>query len=242
MRVILRLLLIVGAGVAAFRLLVLPWWKAWGYAPDEATKPLAGDDIVEGGTTAETRGITIDAPPAAVWPWLVQMGYGRAGWYSYDQVDMNRPSAREILPEHQSLSVGDVVPTHPAGGFVVKAIEPNRHLVLFMDTELAAEQAKAAADADPTPTNVRMAGAFMEGAQPTDFAVSWAFVLEEREHDRTRLIERVRVKFGAADKPWTRFTMPVMGFGVFVMIRRQLLGIRDRAQRSPARSPEAVAA
>ena len=231
----------VGA-VASYRLVIEPWWRSWGADPDEAVRALPGDDVVPDGVTAETRGITIDAPPAAVWPWLVQMGYGRAGWYSYDRIDMRGASADRIVPELQSLSVGDIMPTHPAGGFLVKAIEPERALVLFTDTDTVRDQASAAAEADPTPANVKLAGAFMEGAQPTDFAVSWAFVLEPLPDGRTRLIERTRVRFGEADKPWMRITMPMMGFGVFVMMRRQLIGIRDRAERSPMPAPQGMAA
>jgi hypothetical protein len=233
---------VAGAAYAGYRLVVEPWWTTWGVDPGEAARPLPGDDVIPDGVTAQTRGITIDVPPAAVWPWLVQMGFGRAGWYSYDQVDMNHPSATTILPDHGTLQVGDVVPTHPGGGFVVKSVEPDHHLVLFMDTELAREQARSAAEADPTPANLRMAGAFMEGAQPTEFAASWAFVLEPVDGGRTRLIERVRVAFGTSDKPWTRFTMPIMGFGVFLMMRKQMLGIRDRAEGAGAPQPVATEA
>ena len=118
----------------------------------------------------------------------------------------------------------------PGGGFLVKAIEPNRALVLYLDHELVRDQAAVASEA--TPANIRAAGAFMEGTQPTEFAVSWAFVLEP-DGAGTRLVERTRVKFGAGDdRPWTRFTLPLMGFGVFVMMRRQLLGIKERAERT----------
>jgi len=231
---------VVGAGIAGYRLIVEPWRRSWGVDPAEQTRSLPGDDVVAGGVTAETRGITIAAPPGAVWPWLVQMGYGRGGWYSYDQVDMNRPSSSRILAEHQELAVGDVVPTHPGGGFVVRSMEPGRHLVLYSDTELVGAQATAAAEADPTPANLQMAGAFMEGAQPSDFAASWAFVLEEADGGRTRLIERFRIRFGESDKPWMRFSLPLMGFGVFLMLRKQLLGIRDRAEQTPTAEPVAA--
>lgn len=228
--------------VASYRLVIAPWWRSWGADPDEAVRALPGDDVIPDGVTAETRGITIHAPPATVWPWLVQMGYGRGGWYSYDQIDMRGASADRVVPELQTLSVGDIMPTHPAGGFVVKAIEPERALVLFTDTHTVREQASAAAEADPTPANVKLAGAFMEGAQPTDFAVSWAFVLVPLPDGGTRLIERTRVRFGEADKPWMRLTMPMMGFGVFVMMRRQLIGIRDRVERNPVPAAQGIAA
>ena len=82
----------------------------------------------------ETRGITIDAPPEAIWPWLVQMGYGEAGWYSYDQLDQRGTSATGINAAWQQLAVGDIVPTHPGGGFEVARFDPGRALVLRSDT------------------------------------------------------------------------------------------------------------
>lgn len=233
LRRLFGLIVFAAGGVIAFRTFVAPWWRSWGVEPAEAAKPLAGDEIVEGGVTAETRGITIEAPASAVWPWLVQMGFGRAGWYSYDAVDMRGSSAGRILPEHQSLAPGDIVPTHPGGGFVVKDIEPERHLVLYLDSEMVRAQVEEAAAINAeSPANLRMTGAFMEQGQPTEFTASWAFVLEPVGPTRTRLIERFRVRFGTADdKPWTKATMPLMGFGVFLMMRKQLLGIRDRAER-----------
>lgn len=240
----LRRLLILGAtvggAVAVYRRVVEPWWRTWGVRPDEAGAPLAGDEIVGGpDVTIETRGIDIEAPAEAVWPWLVQMGFGRAGWYSYDQLDMEGRSADRIVPEHQSLAVGDTVPTHPAGGFEVRAIEPGRHLVLYLDDEMVRRQAEEAAVINAeSPANLRMAGAFMENAQPPEFSASWAFVLEPRDGG-TRLIERFRIRFGnEGTKPWTRLTLPVMGFGVFVMMRKQMLGIRDRAERLRMPAPE----
>ena len=160
------------------------------------------------------------------------MGYGRAGWYSYDSIDMAGASSRRIVPEWQALRVGDVVPTHPGGGFEVRAVERGRALVLYSDTESVARQADAARTAGATGSaaNVQATGAFMGATQPADFTASWAFVLEPMTGGRTRLIERFRVTFGATDKPWTAVTLPVVGFGVFLMMRKQMLGIRDRAE------------
>ncbi|HEX8939781.1 MAG TPA: hypothetical protein VF763_06420 [Candidatus Limnocylindrales bacterium] len=211
-----------------------PWWHGWGVEADEAGRPLPGDDVVADATVSDTRGITIDAPPPAVWPWLVQMGYGRGGWYSYDAVDMRGGSARRIVPEWQSLAVGDVVPTHPGGGFEVRILEPEHALVLYSDSALVSAQERAAAadpgSVDPTPVNVQAAGTFLANAQPGEFSASWAFVIEPLPDGRSRLLERFRARFGAAEQPWTRVTMPVLGFGVFAMMRRQLLGIRERAE------------
>ena len=229
-------------GGAVVWLGVRPWWHRWGVDPAEAGTALPGDDVVPDAPISDTRAITIDAPPAAVWPWLVQMGFGRAGWYSYDAIDMKGRSADRILPDVGTLAVGDIVPTHPGGGFEVKAIEPGRALVLYLDTDLVGSQADAArASAEgTTPPNLQAAGAFMGAAQPTEFAASWAFVIEPLGDGRTRLIERFRVNLSGGDRPWTRFTLPFMGFGVFAMVRKQLLGIKTRAERGQA-SPNPAA-
>jgi hypothetical protein len=237
----------IGGAVVAYREVVRPWWRSWGVDELDVGRALPGDDLVPDVSTADTRSIEIQAPPSAVWPWLVQMGYGRAGWYSYDQIDMAGASVRRIVPEWQNLSNGDVVPTHPGGGFEVRTLEPERALVLYSDSDLVMRQADAAAIANVgrADANVQATGAFLGAAQPTNFAASWAFVLEPMSGGRTRLIERFRVRFGQSDKPWTAFTLPLIGFGVFLMTRKQMLGIKERAERpsaSPPLRPEGGAA
>lgn len=222
----------VAAGVGASQ--ARRWWKTWGVAPDEADKPLPGDGIVPAPMAVETRGITIDAPPAAIWPWLVQMGYGRAGWYSYDQLDQRGSSADEVMPTWQELQVGDILPTHPGGGFEVAIVEPGRALVVRSDTALVKAQAEAAKASpggglDQATVGVQASGAIL-GSTPQEFAASWAFVLEPIGPDKTRLIERFRVWYGEGS-PATRFVMPFVGFGVFVMLQRQMTGIRARAEQ-----------
>jgi proline iminopeptidase len=94
---------------------------------------LPGDEIVPGVKGSSTMAITIDAPPSAVWPWLVQMGCDRGGFYSWDRLDNGgRPSATEIHPEWQTLAVGDRVMCTPDGRywFDVERLEPERLLVL----------------------------------------------------------------------------------------------------------------
>ena len=107
----------------------------------------------------------IDAPPDAVWPWLVQMGYNRAGWYSYDLVDMKGASVDTIVPELQHLAVGDLVPNSPDTSFVVRALEPGRALVLFADEKTVEEQVAAARArkeageaVEDAPANLKAAG------------------------------------------------------------------------------------
>ena len=103
---------------------------------DEAKRPLPGDELVAGAKIGWTHAITIRARPAAVWPWLVQMGCRRAGWYSYDGLDnAGVPSADRIVPEFQQVQVGHIFPQTPKAEdrFVVRAVEPERALVLGDD-------------------------------------------------------------------------------------------------------------
>ena len=98
----------------------------------EVSRSLPGDGVVQKADFVATRAITIHATPQQVWPWLVQMGSGRAGWYSYDRLDnAGVPSAIEIIPRLQQLRVGDLVPM-VAGkdvGVWVKELEPGRRML-----------------------------------------------------------------------------------------------------------------
>lgn len=121
-----------GAALSAYLLLIRPWQLRWGATDDEVARPMPGDDIVERPTFNATRAVTVDAAPEAIWPWLVQIGIKRAGWYSYDWIDnLGRPSAERIIPELQRLEVGDLIPLSPDGrqGFWVKDLEPNRWML-----------------------------------------------------------------------------------------------------------------
>lgn len=232
-RTMIRLALlgaIVSAAIAAVRGLNR-WRSSWGVDPADVDRLLPGDDLVPDPSHTETRGIEIAAPPSAVWPWLVQMGYERAGWYSYDQLDMKGRSADVIIPELQSLKVGDILPTFPGGGFEVRVLDEGRALAVYTDTAITAAHAAAFAERpEPVPLGLQASGSFMR-TTPPDFAASWAFVLDPLPDGRTRLIERVRVWYGAGT-PLSAVATPVFGFGVFLMTRRQMLGIRERAERA----------
>ena len=112
------------------------WWHLrWGATPAEARAAMPGDDLVPVSHFTATRAITIQARPCEVWPWLTQVGYGRAGFYSYDLFDnLGRPSATAIMPQWQRASVGDLAapmashPT-PATSFRVADAEPEARLV-----------------------------------------------------------------------------------------------------------------
>lgn len=114
-----RLAVVLAAAAAAVTIYVRrvrPWQLTWGATPDEISRPLPGDALVADPTFNATRAITIAAAPDQIWPWLVQIGLTRAGWYSYDILDnLGRRSARHIIPELQGLAPGDVVPMSPDG-------------------------------------------------------------------------------------------------------------------------------
>ena len=124
--------LIAVTAVAAHVRLVRPRQLTWGATEDEVSRPLPGDDLVETPTFNATRAISIGAPPERIWPWLLQVGMTRAGWYSYDLLDnLGRRSATRIVPELQDLAPGDVVPMSPDGrqGIRVHSLDPPHTMV-----------------------------------------------------------------------------------------------------------------
>jgi hypothetical protein len=103
------------------------------YASDERARALAGDNLIPHPIGAVNHAITIRRAPRDVWPWLAQMGSGRAGWYAYDFIDNGgHRSAERILPEYQNIGVGSVFPALPAAKdvFLVARCEPEHNLVL----------------------------------------------------------------------------------------------------------------
>jgi hypothetical protein len=134
-------ILIAVAGAAAsaaaidrlYRKHVRDWVLTWGATAEEAARPLPGDDLLDPADLVATRAIQIDAPPSAIWPWLVQMGPGRAGAYTYDWIEnlfgLNMHSADRIVPEWQQLEVGDVLRSKEGqSGMRVEFLEPERVL------------------------------------------------------------------------------------------------------------------
>jgi hypothetical protein len=177
------------------------WHLRWGATKEEAECPLPGDDVLTHCEGESTRAITINAPPEQIWPWLVQMGYDRGGWYSYDQLDNGgHPSATRILPEYQQIRVGDVLPAgeEDAPGFRVIALEPNRALVL------------------------RMTYAF--GAYAGDLV--WVFALVPVDATQTRLL--IRSHFASAHTLPARIVNGISGTVPidFFMTRKQLKEIK----------------
>jgi hypothetical protein len=177
---------------------VRPLTMRWGATDDEVARAMPGDGVVDRADYVATRAITIHAPPEDVWPWLVQIGSGRAGWYSYDRLDNGGvPSASDILPEYQSIAVDQLVPMVPGDeiGVWVKEIEPG-HRVLWWDRK----------------------GEY-----------SWEWVLDEMSPGTTRLVSRLRATYPPLLSTRTIYAA-VATTGDIVMMRRCLLGIRDRAE------------
>lgn len=123
------------AALAAYALFIRPWHLRWGATDDEVKMPLPGDELVEHPKLNATHAITIQASVKDVWPWLVQMGQKRGGFYGYtwleNLVGCHMQNADQIVPEWQELKVGDEVWLHPkAPSLRVLAIEPGRAIVL----------------------------------------------------------------------------------------------------------------
>ena len=162
----------------------------------EETRALPGDELLEDAGAQITHGITIAAPPEVIWPWLVQMGCHRAGFYSIDALDNAAVrSAREIHPELQRLKVGDVLPATPSSedGFEVLSIDPNRALVLggLYDAD-AKRQRKFDA---PRPEHY--------------WQVTWTFFLEPLDGGHTRLHVRARAAYPPSGRFHTEWIRPV---------------------------------
>lgn len=119
---------LVGVYIGVYR----PRLLRWGATDEEVARDMPGDEIVSRPVFNSTRAVTVNARPEDIWPWLVQIGFGRAGWYSYDILDnLGRHSSEEILPEYQHLEPDDLIPLGPGAesGLYVKEIRPNRSMV-----------------------------------------------------------------------------------------------------------------
>ncbi|MGW6442697.1 SRPBCC family protein [Lentzea sp. NPDC055074] len=190
------------AAVASYPLLWREWCLTWGATDDEARATLPGDDLLRRPDLLTTRAITVETPPRRIWPWLVQMGSGRGGAYTYDWIEnlfgLNMHSADEILPQYQDLHVGDVLPVGEGGPeLLVEILEPDHALVLRSD----------------------------------DGRWVWAFVLHETAGG-TRLISRNRIAVPDASLPARWFNQFVMEPGSLVMEQKMLRGIKERAERN----------
>lgn len=124
--------IVLALSVAAFGYFGIyrPLQLRWGATNEEVRRAMPGDEIPAKPIFNATRAITIAAPPEKIWPWLVQIGYRRAGWYGYDWIENDGiPSSDRILPERQTLKVGDSIPIWRGIDYPVLVLEQNRYLV-----------------------------------------------------------------------------------------------------------------
>lgn len=186
---------------AAYVYAVRPWHLRWGAAPEETTERLPGDELVTDPKSGATHAVTIEAPVREVWPWLVQIGQDKGGFYSYawleNMVGCHLRNADRIMPEFQELKIGDTVRLHPkAPPLPVLICVPPRTLVLGSNTD--------------TPG-------------------TWGFYLKELDGDRTRLVVRARGDWKPGLAGWL-VNHVVFEPAHFIMERKMMLGIKGRAE------------
>lgn len=210
-----RLGLAVTAVVATAEVGLIRLGRTFGSTVEERRSRLPGDEIIADPTVQTDHAVTIDAPPSAVWPWLVQMGWGRGGWYTARWVDVllfpaNGPSADRIEPALQDIAVGTFIPDGPPEtdcGLDVVQLEPERALVLRSNSHLPVSWRRRA---------------------KLDW--TWAFVLAPMEDGR-----RTRYHFRSrwVTQPWWFTLSGWVGIvpADFVMSRDMLKGVKDRAEK-----------
>ena len=180
------------------------WHRQWGATPAEVDSSLPGDAILPHAQFKATRAIAIDAPPHAVWPWLVQVGCRRAGWYSNDLLDnLGHPSATTIIPNLQNVKVGQWVPMSPGPS-------PSERTALMVHSF---EVDKWLLWTKPNST--------------------WAWQLTPTDDGGTRLVTRIHAVYDWRHPLMAVLGVVLMEFGDFAMIRRMLRGIKARAESLP---------
>ncbi len=208
---------LLGAGVVIYRRRIQPWLKGWGSTEEERIRSMPGDELVANANFETTRAVTIAAPPKDVWPWLVQIGQGRGGFYSYDLLEnlvgLDMQSATKIDPSLQQLSIGDVIAVEPEGsGFKVLSLESNESMLLTLDGSGS--------------------GPIAEHFRDLNAASSWSFELTPLEQNRTRLVVRWRARYPRVNSqdPAASAIGVALEPVEFVMERKMLQGIRERAE------------
>jgi hypothetical protein len=212
------------AGVTLY--LALHWLgRTYGATRRERRDALPGDELTPEPMVVTNHAITIEASPAYIWPWLVQIGWHRGGWYTSKWIDRflfpaNAPSAERLLPEFQGLAVGDRIPDGPPESgceFVVAALVPGSALVLHSTRHLP-------------PHWEAGAGAWIDW--------TWAFALHDLGDGRTRLVVRSTLRVG----PWwvRALYLLLLVPADFVMARQMLRGLARRVRRTTPEEVEAV--
>jgi len=212
-----RLVAMLAASAASgYAALVRPRLVGWGATDEEAAMPLPGDEIVPQPHYIANHAIRIEAPPAVVWAWLIQIGQGRGGFYSYDWLEnllgLGIHSSKEIVPQFQTLKPGDQVRLAPESEradlhYEVMGVDPEKALVL------------------------KTSGTLEENIAHRMPFGTWIFVLLKEGDGATRLLARTRNTFGRGIG-----NAVINKYGLepvhFLMERRMLLGIKKRAESS----------
>ena len=198
------------------------WRTKWRATDAEVHRSLPSEDLVPHPKRGWTHAITIRASAAEVWPWLMQMGQGRGGMYSYEWLEnlvgSDIHNADRIIPKLQHLEVGDGIRLHPKISFPIAAIEPCRALVLHVRTDTQ------------TGRTFELTGTMPEKYINT----SWVFFLDEPDEGTTRLISRWRSDYRGLGNTLGCGPLFVEPIG-FVMSRKMLLGIKQRAEAAAER-------
>lgn len=199
---ILSALSVTALVIAAYVWIVRPSQLRWGATDVELARGMPGDALSLRPTFLSTRAITIDASPEGIWPWVLQMGYGRAGFYGYDIIEnlgsaRGMHSAEHIVPALQHIAVGDPLPLSSAGGLVVHAITPNRFIVW-------------------SGTSGTYPGAF-----------TWALYPVDTNH--TRLVSRIQWSHHWT-QPLVLAMDLFTEFADHVAVKKVLRGVKDRAE------------
>jgi hypothetical protein len=176
-------------------------FQYWGATEEEIQSSVIGDELCRDATLIATRSITIAAPPGKVFPWIRQMGFGRAGWYSYDWLDnLGRKSATTIHDEWQTVESGDKIPAGPSS-FTASIVDAPRHFVL----------------------EIKSPGKQSPGKKSPKMHFTLAYELRD-DPQGTRLVTRMRSRINLP--LGSLFEKLILGPGDGIMLRRQLLNIK----------------
>jgi hypothetical protein len=204
-------LVLVLALAATYHARLRPWHRQWGTSPRERVGELPGDELVSQPADQVTHAVEIDAPPAEVWQWLVQLGQNRGGFYSYDflenLVGADIHTVDRIVPAYQELAEGDVIRLAPEDYPVSRP------------------------DSAPEVAHLEEGRAFVLQPPVDGPTWAWAFVCRETDKGTTRLVARMR---SPASSSWIAAALEYLFWepAHFVMERKMLLEIKRRAESS----------
>jgi hypothetical protein len=200
MKRLIPVLGLIATVLAGYFFVARPYQLHWGATEEEASASMPGDEFDAAPDFLATRAITIQGTPQEIWPWLIQMGYNRAGFYGYDLLEnlgseRGMISAEHILPEFQNFQIGDVVPISAVAEMEFHAIEPDRYLI-------------------------------WSGVEDTSTFLWW---LQKENATHTRLISRFRWSYDLT-KPQELPLQVITEFSDHLAVRKILTGVKGRVE------------